>query len=231
MKRIYDTAAAIEVEGGFAVVLDDRPLKTPAKRSLSVPNRALAEAVAAEWQAQDTTIRRETMPLTRLVYTALDRVAERLDEVVEEVARYAETDLLCYRAERPTELARRQHTAWQPLLDWAARRYGAALAVTTGLTPTPQDPGTIGALRAAVAALNALSLTGLHGATAASGSLVIGLALFEGEIDAETAWRAAQIDETYQSESWGEDQEAAAQRQARRRDLLAAARFMIMCRI
>jgi chaperone required for assembly of F1-ATPase len=170
------------------------------------------------------------MPLTRLVCTALDRVAERMDEVVDEVVRYAETDLLCYRAERPTELAQRQRAAWQPLLDWATQRYGASLAVTTGLTPLPQDPGPIGALRAAVAKLDALSLTGLHAATAASGSLVIGLALLEREIDADSAWRASQIDETYQMESWGEDPDAAAQRESLHQDLLAAARFMTLCR-
>jgi chaperone required for assembly of F1-ATPase len=168
------------------------------------------------------------MPLTRLAATAIDRTAAQRDLVVAETANFAGTDLLCYRADHPPALAARQQAIWQPLIDWTALRYDAALAVTTGIVPAPQSPAALRAFTAIVAAQDDFRLTALHTLTAASGSLVIALALFEGRLDAEAAFVAAQLDETFQIETWGEDAEADARRQALAADIAAAARFIAL---
>ena len=160
-------------------------------------------------EAQEETIDRETMPLTRLACTALDLVPERRADIVSEVAAYAETDLVCYRTEEPPALAQRQTAAWQPLVAWAAERYGAHLAVTTSLTPLAQPPEAVEALRAAVAASNDFMLAGLSFTTRSFGSVVIALALREARLDAKAAADASLIDERYQLECWGEDAELA----------------------
>jgi chaperone required for assembly of F1-ATPase len=214
------------VEGGWGVTLDGRPLRTPARRELRVPSEPLATAIAAEWDAQDPDIRPETMPLTRLAATAIDRTAEKREEATAEVAGYAGTDLVCYRADHPAALAGRQQAAWQPLIDWAAGRYDAGLAVTTGIVPLAQSPASLGVYAGVVAALDDFRLTALHAATAACGSLVIALALLEGRLDAEGAFEVSQIDETFQIEAWGEDAEAARRRAALAADIAAAARFL-----
>ncbi|MGE5145245.1 MAG: ATP12 family chaperone protein [Candidatus Eiseniibacteriota bacterium] len=225
MKRIYKHVAVAAGEGGFGVTLDGRPVRTPGRAPLTVASRALAEAIAEEWRAQGDTVEPETMPLTRLASTALDLVPARRPAIVGEAAAYAGTDLVCYRAEAPVELVARQQAAWQPLLDWAAGRYGAALAVTTGVVPRPQPPEALAALRRAVEAEDDLSLVALHAATVAAGSLVIALALLEGRIDAAEAFALSQLDETFQIERWGEDSEATRRRAALRDDLAHAARF------
>jgi len=230
MKRFYRTAAVAEDEAGYALTLDGRVARTPARNVLAVPSRALAEAICAEWQAQPDTIDPRSMRLTRLANTAIDRVRDRREDVIGEIARYAETDLLCYRAAEPAELVARQSAAWQPLLDWLARRYDSTLTVTDTGTPTPQPAHAIAALRGALAAFDAYTLTALHVVTAAAGSLVIALALAENEIEAERAFELSQLDEAFQMTQWGEDAEAAARRAALRADLLMAARFMELCR-
>ena len=226
MRRVYKQVAPREADGGWAVALDGRPLLTPAKRKLTVPGRCLAEAIAAEWDAQKTEIRPERMPLTRLAATALDRTAAERDRIASEVANYASTDLVCYRAEQPPALAARQHAVWQPLLDWAAGRYDAGLAVTAGILPQPQSPASLKVFAAVVASLDDFRLTALQAATAACGSLVIALALYEGELDADAAFAASQLDETFQIEAWGENAEATARRAALAEDINAAARFL-----
>ncbi len=228
MKRVYKTAAALPVEDGFGVLLDKKRLLTPAKLPLVVPSRALAKAIAEEWQAQGPELRPHTMPLMRLASTAIDLVAKRRQEVVAEIAAYGETDLLCYRADGPPELVARQHAVWQKLLDWATLRYDAPLAVTTGIVPVAQNPATLHALAMAVAAYDPIRLTALHAVTTASGSLIIGLALLEGELDADAAFAAAQLDETFQIERWGEDYEAADRRAALKADIATAARFLLL---
>jgi chaperone required for assembly of F1-ATPase len=225
MKRFYKTAAASAVGDGYGVMLDAKRLLTPAKLPLAVPSRALAEAIAEEWSAQGPELRPHTMPLMRLASTAIDLVARRHAETVAEIAAYAETDLLCYRADQPSELAARQHAAWQPLLDWATLRYDAPLIVTAGIIPVTQPPATLHALAVAVAAYDPLRLTALHAVTTASGSLVIALALLTGEIDADAAFACAQLDENFQIERWGEDYEAADRRAALKADIATAARF------
>jgi chaperone required for assembly of F1-ATPase len=226
MKRVYKEVAAQPVEGGWGIFLDARELRTPAKRELIVPSRPLAEAIAAEWDAQETDIRPQTMPLTRLAATALDHTAHQRETIVAEVANYAGTDLVCYRAEQPPALAARQHAAWQKLIDWAARRYNAGLTVTAGIVPQPQSPASLRAFSAAVAAFDDFRLTALQALTAACGSLVIALALAEGRLDADAAFAAAQLDETFQIEAWGEDAEAAKRRELLAADIAAAARFL-----
>ena len=230
MKRFYRTAAVAEDDAGYALTLDGRVARTPARNVLAVPSRALAEAICAEWQAQPDTIDPRSMRLTRLANTAIDRVRDRREDVIGEIARYAETDLVCYRAAAPAELVARQSAAWQPLLDWLVRRYDSTLTVTDTVTPTPQPAHAIAALRGALAAFDVYTLTALHVVTAAAGSLVIALALAENEIAAERAFELSQLDEAFQMTQWGEDAEAAARRAALRADLLMAARFMELCR-
>lgn len=228
MKRIYKSVATRAVENGWGVTLDGRPLRTPAKRDLCVSSERLAAAIAAEWDAQTSDIRPETMPLTRLAATAIDRTAAERDEIVAEIVGYAGTDLLCYRAEHPPALVARQAAAWQPLLDWAAGRYDAGLTVTAGIVPKPQSPAALKAFAGAVAALDDFRLTALQAATGACGSLVVALALYEGRLDAKAAFAVSQLDETFQIEAWGEDAEATNRRAALAADIEAAARFLAL---
>ena len=209
-KRFYDTAEAVEAAGGHGIALDGKPVRTPAGHPLAVLGAALANAVAEEWAAQGEVIDRETMPLTRLVCTALDLVPERRADIVAEVAAYAETDLVCYRTDEPPALARRQAAAWEPLVVWANERYGARLAVTSSITPVAQAPEALEALRNAVAGEDDFALAGLGTATRAFGSLVIALAMRLGRLDARAAADASLVDEHYQLERWGEDAELAA---------------------
>lgn len=229
MKRFYATAAVEHAEPGFVVTLDGKPIRTPGQRPLAVPSRALAEAIAAEWDAQGDDIRPDEMALTRLANSALDRVAPERDAVVGEVARYAATDLVCYRVERPDALVERQRTGWQPLLDWLEDRIGARLAVTTDLTQADQPAAALAAVRDAVAAFEDLPLTALHAVTAICGSVVIGLTLAHRRIDGEAAWALAHVDEHYQAERWGEDEDARRRRERLKAEVVAAATFFELC--
>ena len=230
MKRFYKEARAVALPdgGGFAVEIDGKRLRTPAKGEMTLPTMALAAAIAEEWQAQGDQVVPHTMPLMRLASTALDLVAKRREAVVEEVAKYAGTDLVCYWATDPPELIARQQAAWQPLIDWAMLRFDAPLAVTSGVVPRPQSTEALHAFTAAVEAHDAMRLTALQATTAACGSLVIALALLEGRIDASEAFAASQIDETFQIEQWGEDEEAARRRAALAEDIRSAARFVAL---
>lgn len=230
MKRFYRKAEVSARDGGFTVTLDGRPVRTPAKAPLVLPTRVLAEAMASEWRSQEGEIRPQSMRLMRLANTAIDRVGRQRDAVIEELAAYADTDLVCYRAERPAELAARQRAAWQPLVEWVARRYDVHLAVTTGVMPVAQPRAATRALKRAVAVMDEMMLTGLHSATGALGSLVIALALAERHIGARRAWELSLVDETFQIEQWGDDGEAAHRREAVREDVACAARFMELSR-
>ena len=226
MKRVYREVTIRPAMGSWGIALDGRAMRTPGRSELIVPTAALAAAIAAEWEAQQGDIRPATMPLTRLAAAAIDRTRAQRGLVAAEAANYASTDLVCYRAEHPPALVARQQETWQPLIDWAMRRYDAGLTVTSGIVPQPQPPATLKAFAAAVAAQDDFRLTALHTATAALGSLVIALALLEGRLDAEAAFAASQLDESFQIEAWGEDAEAAARRQALAEDIAAAARFV-----
>lgn len=225
MKRFYKTVGVVEADTGFAVTLDGKAMRTPNKAPLVVPTRALAEAIAAEWEAQGETIRVPELYLTRLANTAIDRVSALREETVAIIVAYARTDLLCHRIDSPLELSEKQRLVWQPLLDWLAHAYDAPLAVTTDIFPSAQPPASIEALQAAVGALDTQRLTVLSEATGLTGSIALGLALVDGKITPDAAFDAAQLEETYQMERWGEDAEAAARRANQRIELRAAARF------
>ncbi len=212
MRRFYKAvgiapAAASDVEG-FHVLLDGRVLKTPAKAALLLPNAALAEAVAAEWAAQAEQIKPDSMPLMRFCATAIDRVAQDRSYTVQELVRYGGSDLLCYRAEDPAALIAREQQVWQPLLDWFSQRYDIGLNVTTGIIAVKQPEDLPVRLTRILEALDDFRLVALHSATTGTGSLVIGLALLAGRVDADAAFAAGQLDELFQAEAWGEDYEA-----------------------
>ena len=228
-KRFWKAAQVQPVAGGFTVSLDGRPVRTPAKAPLVLPTAALARAVAAEWDAQSDVIDPRTMPMTRSANAALDKVAVQFDEVAALVADYGGSDLLCYRAAAPEALVRRQAAAWDPWLAWAGERYGAPLRVTAGVVHVAQSEDSLARLALAVQAMSAFELTALHDLVALSGSLVLGLAVAEGTLGPEAAWEASRIDETWQSEQWGEDEEAAETAATKRADFLHAQRFWTLC--
>ncbi len=225
-KRFYKSVTVEPRDEGFAVLLDGRDVRTPAKNKLVAPDAPLAEAMAAEWEAQGEHIDPATMPVTRLVNTALDAVAEKMSEVADDIAAYAGSDLLCYRAEAPAALVARQAAAWDPPLAWAERALGAKLAVQTGLMPIDQSPAAIARVRAALNKFDPLSLAALHVMTTLTGSAVLALAHAEEEISLEDAWAAATVDDRWQSEQWGRDAEAEARHAERLAEFTAASRCL-----
>lgn len=230
MKRFYKAAAAVEADQGYSVQLDGRPVKTPAKNVLNVPRRALADAIAAEWETQGEDIDAHEMRLTRLANSAIDRVVEHRDSVISEIAGYIETDLVCYRAESPDGLAKEQEAGWGPLVSWIHERHGVVLEITTGLLPIAQSAACIDTVRAAVCEFDVFSLAGLHMVTVSSGSVVIGLAVADDRIDGTAAWELSLIDETFQLTEWGEDPDATKRRAGLRDDIAAGAAFLRLCR-
>jgi chaperone required for assembly of F1-ATPase len=224
--RSYATVSVRAEPGGFQVLLDARPLRSPAGTALLAPGRALAEAIAGEWRAQPARLDIELAPLTRLLGTALDRVPQNRAGVEAELVGYAETELVCHRAAHPPELARRQAATWQPLLDWFARDYDAPLAVTTGVLAAAQPPASLAAIRRAVGAFDDCRLAGVSVAIGAAGSLVIGMALAARRLDPAQAFAAAELDASFQIERWGEDEEAARRRARLRADLDLADRWL-----
>jgi len=223
MKRFYQDAAVVAGESGFEIHLDGRPVRTPAREPLALPTHRLAEAVAEEWRAQGDVVDPRSMPFTGLANGAIDQIAPNRESFAAGIARYAESDLLCYRAEGPTELVGREAAAWDPLLDWAMARYDVAFRVTQGIIPVAQPDETLARLTAVVTAFDPFTLAGLSTLVTLSGSLVCGLAVVEGGHDADLIWTAAEIDEAWEVEQWGEDKEAAA-RSAQRRHEFAMAR-------
>jgi chaperone required for assembly of F1-ATPase len=230
MKRFYKDTAVDLGDGGHRVLLDGRPMRTPAKAVLVVPTRALAEAIAAEWSEvpEKGDINVSHLPLTRLAATGLDRVTTQRARVIDDTAKYASSDMLCYRAGEPESLVKRQHETWQPLLDWAAGRYGARLVVVEGLAFVAQPEEAVKKLHEAVAAHSDLGLSALYNLTHISGSLVVALAVAEGHLSSADAFAAAQLDELYQIERWGEDPVAAKRHEGIRHDIEAGARFLAL---
>lgn len=224
-RRFYKAAGTDAVAGGFSVTLDGRPIRTPAGAPFVVPTGALAAAVAGEWDGQSEAIRPATMPLMQLSCTAIDRVGGERAHIVDTLARYGETDLTCYRAPDPDSLVVRQAAAWQPLVDWIADVHGVRLEITAGLAAVAQPAESLVRLRAAIDAHGDFPLAALSSATAAAGSVVIGLALVQGRIAAAQAFEAAQVDETHQMETWGGDPELEARRAGLLAELEAVARF------
>lgn len=223
-RRFYKEAGFAPAEGGFRLTLDGRSANTPARNPLVLPSVALAEAVAAEWGAQETEIDPATMPLTRLANTAIDGVTPRLAAVADDLCAYAQTDLLAYRAAEPDRLVTAQGRAWDPVLDWAYETFGARLILSEGVMHVTQPPQTVRALSDAVRRVDdPFKLAALHTLTTLSGSLILALAVLHGRLDPAEAWSAAHVDETYQADVWGRDEEAEARLAVRRAEFEAAA--------
>jgi chaperone required for assembly of F1-ATPase len=208
MKRFYKNVSVAPSEGGYCILLDGKPVKTPARGSLVLPTEALADAIAAEWQNQGEAIVATTMPLLRLANTVIDGVAVNRADVIAAILRFGENDLLCYRAHQPPALAARQREGWDPLLDWVRQRHGAHMKVADGMAHIDQTLDALAALREPLEDLDAFTLGGLHVIASITGSLVLALAVLEGFIPGAYAFALSRIDETYQAEKWGEDAEA-----------------------
>jgi chaperone required for assembly of F1-ATPase len=234
VKRFWDQATAGPVDGGYAVLLDGKPMHLPGGATLRVEHPPLAHAIAAEWQlaggGKGGEMSFADTPLTRLAGTAQHRVAADPWPTVDAIARYGEHDLLCYRAETPEALVRRQEAAWQPWIDWVERRHGVKLRVTAGIAAIRQHRGSVEALRAVVGAFDPWALAALGVAVPALGSLVLGLALAERQIDPATAHSLGALDELFQAEQWGEDVAAVARRRAVGDDIAVAARLIALTR-
>jgi chaperone required for assembly of F1-ATPase len=229
-KRFWNETSVEEEEDGFAVRLDGRAVKTPAKARLVVPTRAMAEAIAAEWDAQGEEVDPTRMPTTRGANAAIDKVWVQHGEVADMLAEYGNSDLLCYRATQPQELVARQAEAWDPLLDWAASDLQARLEPREGLMHADQEAQSLKTLRQRVHDLNEFELAAFHDLVSLSGSLVIGFAAVHKWDQIERLWDISRIDETWQEEQWGIDEEAKAQAHVKREAFLHAERFFFMAR-
>jgi chaperone required for assembly of F1-ATPase len=228
MKRFYREAAAAAAQGGCAILLDGRPVRTPARNPLVVPSEALAKAVAEEWNAQGEKVEPLSMPITGLANVAIDRVAPDPAAFASRLAAYGESDLLCYRAEGPESLVRRQQEVWDPILAWARRRFDIDFELVCGVIHRPQPARTVEQLGKAVAARTLFELAALSPLVTISGSLVVALAIAEREIGLEDAWAAGILDEAWQAEQWGADPLAASSLESRRRAFEAASRFLTL---
>lgn len=224
-KRFWKAASVEEAEAGYTVTLDGRAVKTPAKRPLHVPTRAMAHAIAQEWDAQHEIINPNTMPVTKTANAAIDKVAVQHAEVAEMLAAYGDSDLLCYRADAPEELVARQAEQWDPMLDWAAETLGARLLTRTGVMHLPQDPAALEVLSRRTHALNPFELAAFHDLVSLSGSLVLGFAASMDARPADTLWDLSRLDEQWQEEMWGEDEDATALAQIKCEAFLHAKRM------
>jgi chaperone required for assembly of F1-ATPase len=228
-KRFWKEVTVEETEGSFTIRLDARPLRTPAKSAVTIPTRTMAEAAAAEWRAVDKKTDPRVMPVTRAINAAIDKVAPQFDEVAALIAAYGASDLLCYRAESPPELAQAQAAAWDPMLAWAERTHAAPLRTTNGIVPIAQPPESLARLTARVTACTPFQLTALHDLVSLSGSLVLGLAATTLEHDLEALWQLSRFDEIWQARLWGEDEEAAEFAELKRIDFHRAGQFWKFC--
>lgn len=226
MKRFWKQADAVERDGGWGVELDGKPLRTPARDLLTVPTKALAEAIASEWNEVGDKIDPGTLPLTGLANAAVDRVAPDKEAFAKGIARYAEADLACYRAEGPSALVDRQTESWDALIGWGRRRFDVDFRTTRGIVHVDQPAATVDRLSHAVAALDPFRLAGLSPLVTISGSLLAALGVLEGTLMPDQAWDAVTVDDRWQLEQWGSDAEAEAAIDNRRRDFMAAARFL-----
>jgi len=224
-KRFWKEVTVAPCEGGFTVMLDARQARTPGKLPLVLPTEDMARAVAAEWAAQEGALKPETMPFTASANSALEKVALQKDEVVAMLAAYGGSDLLCYRATFPEALVDRQAQTWDPLLQWAAERLSAQLTVTSGVMPVAQDAKVLAGLAGRIAALTPFQIAAFHDLVALSGSLILAFAVTEGRLSPAEAWAASRIDEDWQAEQWGRDDEAEALSESRRWAFHQAATF------
>ncbi len=230
MKRFYKQVSVTQAEDGFRVLLDGRPVKTPAKNMLALPTPGLADAIAAEWAGQGDEIEPISMPFLKLANTVIDGVAANRAEVIAAILRFGENDLLCYRAHQPPDLAAKQAEAWDPLLAWAGRRFGAEFVVVEGMSHADQPAVTLEAFRAALEAQDSFSLAALHVVASIAGSVVLALALAEGELVPAQIFALSRIDEDYQASKWGRDHEAEVRASNLARELDKAAAFIAAAR-
>ena len=226
MKVFWSEVSVGETEGGLEVSLDGRPVRTPGRQALILPNAAFAEIVAEEWRAQTETVNPLTMPATRLANSAIEKVQPDASAVADHVASYATTDLLCYRAVSPAELIARQSAAWDPLLDWADACYGARLRVTQGIMPVDQDEEALARLRARLDDVDNYTLAAVHEMVTLSGSYILGLAAFERFLSIPEIWATSRIDESWHIEQWGPDDEDEALTQRKEQAFLTAGRLL-----
>lgn len=226
MRRFWKDVAVARDGEGWSIQLDGRPVRTPAKSPLVIPTEALADAIAIEWREAGETVDPRAMPLTGTANAAIDRAEPEKRAFAGGLARYAEADLACYRSEWPPELVERQAAAWDELLSWARRRFDVDFATTSSLMHVPQPPATVERLAHEVGALDAFRLAGLSTLVTIGGSLIAALAVLEKALTPERAWDAVSIDERWQLEQWGSDSEAELALKNRRRDFLAAARYL-----
>ena len=229
-RRFWKQAEARGVDGGWEIALDGRPVRTPGKHALVLPTRALAAAIADEWDAQSDVIDPNAMPLTRAANSAIEKVAPQFSSVAAMLVDYGTTDLLCYRAEQPEILAAMQIEAWDPLIDWAASCLNAPLLVTNGVIPIAQPDKSIARLRQEVEGLDGFALTALHDLVTLPGSLILGLAVIRGRLTATEAHRLSRVDEDYQTGIWGQDKEAMSAAQNRLVAMIAAESFHSLAR-
>jgi chaperone required for assembly of F1-ATPase len=224
-KRFWKNTEVAQADGGFTVTLDGRGIKSPAKTPLIVPTRALAEKLAQEWEAQSEKVDPATMPYTRMSNSALDKVATQHAEVADMLAAYGDSDLLCYRADHPAPLVSRQAERWDPLLDWAAQSLGARLEARAGVIHAAQDAQALSALSQRVHAMSAFQLAAFHDLVSMTGSLVLGFAAAEAAFDFDALWHLSRLDEEWQEEQWGEDEEATALAERKRSEFKFAEKF------
>jgi chaperone required for assembly of F1-ATPase len=224
-KRLYAKADVMEAEGGFAVTLDGKPIRTPSGRIVAVPSRAIAEAMAGEWEAQKETIDPLTMPLTRLANSVVEAVTDRVQLVRDDIEKYLQSDLVFYRAGHPEGLVQREAAHWDPVLSWARDVLGAHFILAEGIMHVSQPETAVAAARAALPE-DAWSVAALHVVTTLTGSALLALALHQGARNADQVWAAAHVDEDFNAEQWGADEEVVARKAARKADFEAAAAIL-----
>lgn len=227
-KRFWKEATISEVEGGYRIELDGRPVRTPAKALMVVPTKAMAEAIAAEWDAQTEEVKPESMPITRSANAALDKVSVQFDEVADMLSAYGGSDLLCYRADSPVELTKRQSEEWDPILEWAEGRFGTRLICGFGVMPVTQSDENLRVLREHVGTLSPFEIAAFHDLVGISGSLILALAVTEGYLTAQDAWLKSRVDELWQEEQWGQDDEATELAMHKQGEFLMASRIYQM---
>jgi chaperone required for assembly of F1-ATPase len=227
--RFYRDVVVEKTGEAYRVLLDGKPIRTPAGAAFLLPNESLAQAVAEEWRAQSEKLKPESMPLTKLANTAIDRVAANRAAWIEQILAFAKSDSVCYRATSPQDLVARQSAQWDKLLEWARERFGAQFHIATGIGFVEQPAETIAALAPALTSQDDFALVAIHATATLARSAIIALALSEGRLDADEAFAAAELDEIYQAEKWGEDEQALIQSRSKAAELTNIARFFRLC--
>ena len=226
MRRFYKKVEKFQDDDRWVILLDGKSIKTPARHTLFLPTITLAENIVLEWEKQDPEIDPLTMPLTGYAYSAIDRSQPMKNQIINQICSYAQSDVLCYRVDKPIDLAERQEVEWQPILDWLSASRGIDLRVTSGINQVEQEPGVLELVKSNVSSFDQFQLTGLHAATIGSGSIVLGLALIDKFIDFEKIQELSSLEELYQMEKWGRDIETIQRHDALRQEIYNAGRFM-----